>query len=485
LRKAIVVAALALTGAAGAPGTQLGGQDATGVLREVDQALGASSLKSVRYSGTGFAYAFLQNPRPDVRYPKFYAKYTRSIDFEKGVSREETTRTQFENPPSGGGGQPLYTDAVGAALTGENSAWGGGSVMLTPQGFVRAALASKPTMSRNGAMTMISFVARDRYKVNGYINAQHQVEKIETWTPQPTLGDMSIETSFTDYRDFGGVKFPTRIVQKQWLYPVLELNVTDVQPNAAVNLQAPAGGAQPARVESTKVADGVWYLAGSPDPNSQLVEFKDFLVLVESSVTEGRALANIAEAHRLVPGKPIKYHINSHHHSDHSAGLRAFVAEGSIIVTHEMNKKFYDEVVLKAPHTLEPDALTKTPKSAQFVYVKDKGKYVITDGTREMDIYHVYNGHANNLLMSYLPKEKLLMITDIFNDFGMPRPNDPPPGLVSPYYAALDTRLKELKLDVERLAPSHGRAVVPFNQFAEKVKGKVQAPAPRPVTETR
>ena len=53
-------------------------QDATSVLREVDTALGASSLTSLRYSGSGFAYAFLQNPRPDVRYPKFYAKYTRA-----------------------------------------------------------------------------------------------------------------------------------------------------------------------------------------------------------------------------------------------------------------------------------------------------------------------------------------------------------------------------------------------------------------------
>ena len=226
-------------------------------------------------------------------------------------------------------------------------------------------------------------------------------------------------------------------------------------------------------------------LAGTPDPNSQLIEFKDFLVIVESSVTEGRALANIAEAHRLVPGKRIRYHVNSHHHSDHSAGLRAFVAEGSTIITHESNRKFYEDVVLKAPHTLEPDALTKSPKKANFIYLKDKSKYVITDGTRTMEIYHVDNGHAANLLMSYLPNEKLLMITDIFNDFGMPRPNDPPPGLVSPYYAALDTRLKELKLDVTRLAPSHGRGVVPFSQFAEKVQGKVQAPAPRPITETK
>ena len=480
---ASVVAALALSGAVGVA------QDATSVLRDVDQALGVSSLKTLRYSGTGFAYAFLQNPRPDVRYPKFYAKYTRSIDFEKGISREETTRSQFENPPAGGGQQPLYTDTTGAAVTGANSAWGGGAVALTPQGFVRAALAANPTVSQarldGKPMTLISFTVGGKNKVNGYVNAQHLIEKIETWTPQPTLGDMAIETTFSDYRDFSGVKFPGRIVQKQWIYPVLELNVSAVEANAAVNLQAPAGGPLAARVESTKVADGVWYLAGTPDPNSQLVEFKDFLVLVESSVTEGRALANIAEAHRLVPGKPIKYHVNSHHHSDHSAGLRAFVAEGSTIVTHEMNKKFYDDVVLKAPHALEPDTLTKTPKKAEFVYVKDKGKYVISDGTRSLEVYHVNNGHANNLLMSYLPKEKLLMITDIFNDFGMPRPNDPPAGLVSPYYAALDARLKELKLDVERLAPSHGRAVVPFSQFAEKVQGKVQAPAPRPITETR
>jgi len=490
LKKGLFVVSLLLAGAAMfVTRAAVEAQDATTVLREADRALGASTMKSVRYSGTGFSYNILQNWRPDTPYPKFYAKYTRTIDFEKRVSREETTRSQFENPPRGGGQQPLYTDTTQAAMTGDNSPWGGGSVILTPQGFIRAALAAKPAMSQTRLagkpVTLVSFMVKDKYKVNGYIGADHLVEKIETWTPQPTLGDMSIETTFSGYRDFNGVKFPARIVQKQWIYPVLELNVATVEPNAAVNLQAPAGGAQAARVESTKVADGVWYLAGTPDPNSQLIEFKDFLVIVESSVTEGRALANIAEAHRLVPGKPIKYHVNSHHHGDHSAGLRAFVAEGSTIITHEMNKKFYEDVVLKAPHTLEPDALTKTPKKATFIYLKDKDKYVITDGTRSMEIYHVENGHAENLLMSYLPKEKLLMITDIFNDFGMPRPNDPPAGLVSPYYAALDARLKELKLDVERLAPSHGRAVVPFSQFAEKVQGRVQAPAPRPITETR
>ena len=106
--------------------------------------------------------------------------------------------------------------------------WGGGAVALTPQVRPRR-LAATPTVSQarldGKPMTLISFTIGGKNKVNGYVNAQHLIEKIETWTPQPTLGDMAIETTFSDYRDFNGVKFPGRIVQKQWIYPVLELNV--------------------------------------------------------------------------------------------------------------------------------------------------------------------------------------------------------------------------------------------------------------------
>jgi glyoxylase-like metal-dependent hydrolase (beta-lactamase superfamily II) len=102
-----------------------------------------------------------------------------------------------------------------------------------------------------------------------------------------------------------------------------------------------------------------------------------------------------------------------------------------------------------------------------------------------MEVYHVDNGHAANLLMAYLPKEKLLLITDIFNDFGMPRPNDPPAGLVSPYYAALGERIKELKLDVQWLAPSHGTKVLPVARLNTLLQGTVQAPPVKPVVESR
>jgi len=88
------------------------------------------------------------------------------------------------------------------------------------------------------------------------------------------------------------------------------------------------------------------------------------------------------------------------------------------IITHEMNRRFYEQAVLKNPHTLAPDALSRAPRAASFVWVNDK--YVLTDGSRALEVYHVPNGHAANLLMSYVPQEKLLIITDIFNDFGEP-----------------------------------------------------------------
>ena len=117
------------------------------------------------------------------------------------------------------------------------------------------------------------------------------------------------------------------------------------------------------------------------------MEFKDYVVIIELSVTDDRALANMAEVKRLVPGKPIRYHVNSHHHSDHAAGLRTFVAEGSIIITNQMNKSFYEKVVLKNPHKLDPDSLSQSQKPAKFIWVKDK--YVLMDGDRNLEIYAV------------------------------------------------------------------------------------------------
>src|SRR5262245_66183729 len=105
---------------------------------------------------------------------------------------------------------------------------------------------------------------------------------------------------FFAYKDYGGVKFPSHIVQSQFGHPTLDLTVTDVQPDstAARALSAPAQPpaappSSPVKTEAQKIADGVWFLDGGA-PMSVLVEFSDHVVVVEAPQREARNEATVA-----------------------------------------------------------------------------------------------------------------------------------------------------------------------------------------------
>jgi len=92
-------------------------KESKSAVEDVAQTIGAANLKTIQYSATGFTYIFGQSYFPNGPYPKFYARYSRIVDYEKGLSREETLRKQFENPPRGGGQQPIYKEARGMSVT--------------------------------------------------------------------------------------------------------------------------------------------------------------------------------------------------------------------------------------------------------------------------------------------------------------------------------------------------------------------------------
>jgi glyoxylase-like metal-dependent hydrolase (beta-lactamase superfamily II) len=175
--------------------------------------------------------------------------------------------------------------------------------------------------------------------------------------------------------------------------------------------------------------------------------------MIEAPLDETRSTAVIAEAKKLVPNKPIKYLINTHHHFDHSGGVRTYVAEGSTIITHEMNKAYYEQV-WKTPHTLEPDRLAQNAKKATFITVKDK--YTLADGGRSLEIYPLEGDtHNAGLMMVYMPKEKILVEAD---DFSWPAGTRSGPR----YHANnvnLYRNIQHLKLDVKTIAPLHGEPV--------------------------
>jgi hypothetical protein len=75
-------------------------------------------------------------------------------------------------------------------------------------------------------LTTVAFTVPGKLKVNAVINDQNLVEKVESWVTNPALGDMLVEKTYSDYRDFGGVKFPTKIGQKAGAFPALDLTVS-------------------------------------------------------------------------------------------------------------------------------------------------------------------------------------------------------------------------------------------------------------------
>jgi glyoxylase-like metal-dependent hydrolase (beta-lactamase superfamily II) len=247
------------------------------------------------------------------------------------------------------------------------------------------------------------------------------------------------------------VKFPTHILQREAGYPVLDVTINDVKPNAAVAIQVPAniaqGRAQAAGpIEPMKVSDGIWHFAGA----SLIIEMKDHVIVVEASTNEERSIATMDWVAKNIPGKPIKYLINTHSHIDHSGGLRGFVAEGSTILTHQVNKA-YLEKTLSAPHTLSPDKAQQLGKKPVVEAVGEKK--VLTDGTHVIELYHLQNfGHHDGMLIAYFPKEKVLLEADGYN----PQPTSAtPPNPPSPFTVSLLDNIQRLKLDVQRIVPVH------------------------------
>jgi len=336
---------------------------------------------------------------------------------------------------------------------------------LTPPGFIKAAQANNATVTTQGANKLVAFTV-DGQKFTGVLNAQNMLTKTTTWVDNPVLGDTAIETTYTGYQTFEGVKFPTHIVQAEGGFPVLDITVSQVKPNQAVPINEPANiralaqqpPTPPTPAASQKLADGVWLLPTSH--NSLVVEFADHVVVVEGPLNEARSDYVIAETHRLVPNKPIKYLVNTHQHFDHSGGIRTFAAEGATIITAAMYKPYYDRI-FALPHTITPDKLAQSGKKATIEGVT--GKRVLMDGTHTMELYVLQgNPHNAGMMVVYLPKEKILVNADLFT----PPPANPPanaapapaPATAGPDPNAVNLydNIQRLKLDVEMIVPIHG-----------------------------
>ncbi len=439
------------------------------VVSNASKAMGIVGLNSIHYYGVAQNGNLGQNNNSNQPWPMAGANdYVRTIDFTQPASR--ATWMNYAVPVTGGAATLTPGQQV---ITPQNAGWAQQlEIWITPWGFLKGAEANKATVRPQKRYQVVSYDAPVKspggkpYRVVGYINDQNLVEKVQTWIENPIFGDMLVETEYTNYRDgANGLKFPAQIVQKRGGWPTFTAYILGADanpPNLQQLLTPPAagrgggggapGGAAPAAAGPTseKLADGVYRINGAY--NSLAIEFSDHILLFEPGPqNEARAQAVIAEAKKVIPNKPIRYGVISHHHFDHTSGLPAVVAEGITIVTPEVNKAFL-MTALSAPRTLAPDSMSKSGKKPVIEGFKGD-KRVFQDATRTFEV-HVIKGlpHADGIVIGYLPKEKILVYADMFN---LPAPNDPVPNPPVVGTMVFLDNIDRLKLTPDRVMSIH------------------------------
>jgi glyoxylase-like metal-dependent hydrolase (beta-lactamase superfamily II) len=455
-------------------------QQSTG-LQATSDAMGATNLNSIQFSGSGSVFGFGQAYEPGERWPRFDQRvYSFSANYQAPGMRLEQVRAQGEHPPRGGAAQPVAGQQRTVLVASGTNAWAEGGnqpnpqnnaaadrmrmLWATPHGVIKAAMASNGTLEGN----TIRFTVGGR-EFTATLNEQNQVQNVRYMSYNSVVGDYPVELAYTDYADFGGVMFPRHIVETQDGHPTLDINIRDVTPNAAVDVTVPANVASapppPAPTpEFEQLAPGVFYV-NAAGIRSWAVEFRDHIAVVEGPASEARSVAVNDAIRQRFPNKPIRYVINTHAHYDHAGGLRTYVAQGATVVTHEANRAFYERTWAR-PHTIQQDLLAKEPKQAVFETMTDRK--VMTDGQQTLELYHVKgSGHHTGMIFVYSPRARAVYWGDGYNPPAGDDPRDP--ARTPEFGIDLYRSIVESRVNVERIAPAHGAGVRPFDNLRKAI----------------
>ena len=470
-----IASALALFGCQRPPEMQ--------IIEDVAEAMGGRRsvlrAENLVFQGTsGRQYRLGQNRDPNDDLPYWEIdEYRREIDLQTGRWRLTQTRTSAFLT-----GNPVLRQEQVLGLDG-NVAYDGrsdGTARRVGEAVARARAAefyhypvalvqlaesegaTASNLRQEDGQDVVDVTSPDGETYTLYVDPETKYpSKIVSSSDHPNLGDVTLTTEFDDYQATGGLggfqarlTLPRRITARLDEWPTWDLRVAiDVNQDLG-NLSAPEAvrsAAEPefqANVQVVEVVDGVWHLTGQSH-HSVLVEFDEFLALVEAPMPEARTLAVIEQARQLQPDKPLQYLINTHHHFDHSGGVRAAVSEGLTIVTHEINREFFEDLVA-SPRTIQPDALARNPEALNLELVTADEVYELTDGRRTMHVVRVFQDeHCADMLMVHLPQERLLIEADVFS------PGSP----IAPFAPNLLKNVNDLEWEVDRIVPLHGDVV--------------------------
>jgi len=429
--------------------------------------------------GEGTQYNLGQDVLPDAIGQTFaVTEYKRSIDPVAGRALTELTRRPnfafFQGPApqrqvqgiDGAVGYNIAPTGMVARIPDAAAADRQAEIFHYPLVAVRAALDPAATLANlrtEGTESLLDVTTASGQVFTLGIDATTKMPtRVQTRTYNTNLGDVTIETTFDGFQDVAGYRHPARLTTRTDAFTTAEVRLTSHAVNAqAADLAAPADaasapaitGTPPANVTSEEIAKGIWLLAGQSH-HSVLVEFNDHARLFEAPQNEVRTLAVIAKARELLPNKPVTHLINTHHHFDHSGGIRAAISEGLTIVTHAANGPHYERVAAR-PHTIVQDALATNPQPLKLELISEDT--VVGDDLQSFTLMPITSAHSESMLMAYFPRDRLLVEADLYTA-----------GSAAQSFAArLKEELDNRKLRVDRLVPLHG-PVAPYAQFVKE-----------------
>ena len=293
-------------------------------------------------------------------------------------------------------------------------------------------------------------------------NFTHLISKLEYTEDRNPYGDLAKERTFADYREVGDLTLPFSQITKEMglVTEVREFSEMSVNgeiqedlfeiPEEIREKVASMAHLDTIPVEAVEVAEGVYF--GDAGQSNMWVEFEDFILVADGPTNEMQSLEVIRQIRNTVGDKPIRYVVTTHHHADHQGGIRTYAAEGATIVTHALNEAVMREFLTR-PHTLKPDRYSQSNREAQIELVTDRR--TITDGSRTVEIMHLPNPHTDGYLVIYLPQEKLIFESDLFEILE----GEAWPPLVRPEAKVFYEAVTEAGWKVDRIVSGHGRVV--------------------------
>jgi glyoxylase-like metal-dependent hydrolase (beta-lactamase superfamily II) len=272
----------------------------------------------------------------------------------------------------------------------------------------------------------------------------------------PILGDRRTESWFTRWQETAGVRF----ARQSDVYVNGRLNTHSVFTAVTVNPELPeslfaipdsiATRAQKANpvppppvVTLVQLAPGVWRAEGGTH-HSLVVEQPDRLIVVEAPQTSRRSQAVLDTLRARFPAKPVGMVVNTHHHWDHSGGVRAYFAAGIPAVTAVGNAAFVRTLGV-AQKTVAPDALSRRGRPLDLRAVDDS--LVIGSGDGRVVVYRLPTAHVEGMLAAYVPAARILFISDVLS---------PGPTLVPAGSKEIVAFVKARGITVDRVAGGHG-----------------------------